>query len=428
MLERIKNSIYLKEVSSVGLGSLSAQVFGLLGMLIITRYYSPSELALLALITAIVTIFIPIAAGRYETVVVIAKARRESLKIAKIAIIITVITLSLLYIIFFAFGNHLIFFFGTESLGKYFYAIPLLIFLGSIIKIYNNLDNSFKNYRLLSSMLAFHSFLTVTFSIIFGIVFSHEETNWLIVSVVLSSIISVLVYTYKYKNSLGSFKDIRIKNSIILIRKYADFPLYNAPASILNTFALSLPILLLTKYFDSNVVGQYSLITKIVFGPLAFISVAISTIHLKKITDLIFLKERLSPYLFKVTLMLVLIASLPFTLLTVFAEEMIGILFSDQWHDAGRILQIMAPAFALRFVVSAISTTISATRNLKWYTIWTLIDIAQIFLLFSYFPGKLNIYDFFGLMALFSFLSYSLYFLIIFVSANRVDQKYEKNI
>ena len=77
IFNRLRSSNFIRQVSTVALGSLGAQIIALLGTPIITRLYSPNDFALLALITAVASIFAPIAAGRYETAVVVAKKNSE---------------------------------------------------------------------------------------------------------------------------------------------------------------------------------------------------------------------------------------------------------------------------------------------------------------------------------------------------------------
>lgn len=371
---------------------------------------------------AIASIFAPLAAGRYEIAIVVAQKKYLSTELAYIALIFSLVT----FIIFSAFqvllDGFLRTFFEAENTGNYFYFIPLIILLSSFLTICKNLANSRKKYKTLSYMLLTQSALTALLSICLGLFFHYSGINGLILASIISSILSSVAYAFIFKRDIivRRMKVDRAKCAII--KKFRDFPLINAPGSLLNTFALSLPIILLTKHYNETIVGYYALLTQVVFAPLAFLSLSVSQVHLKKVSELISNKQNLQLYLFKVIALLTVIAAPPTLIFLFWAENIFLIFFGDEWQDAGKILSIMVPAFALKFIVSTISSTISATGYLKYYIVWVILDIGQIIFLFSYFVNMVNIYDFFGLMALFSFLSYFLYLVVIFATSAKVKQ------
>lgn len=418
--KRIKNSLFLKQVSIVGLGTIFAQIISLLSLPIITRIYTPIDFAALALILALARIFAPVSSGRYELAIVVAQSKLESIQIASLAIFLTFLMFVIFTIIQLSFGDFLINLVNANSLEKYFYLIPLIILTNAIFTICRNLSNSREEYKKISFFDVIKSSLIAFFSIFFGLLLYNSEVNFLIISVILSGIISVSLYFRLYKNEINieAIKFNKIK--YYLIKKYNRFPLLNLPSSLINTASLSMQIILLNKYFEPTIVGCYALVTKIIVAPLRFISSSFSQVNLKKVTKLIKNDVAILPYLFKLIALLIIII-IPSTLvLIMWGENLILLVFGEQWKEAGKIISIMAPAFAVRFVVSIMGNTITASGNLNYYMVWTIFDITQLCLVFYFFANKLSVYDFFFIFSLSTIMSYLIYLLAIILSSQKI--------
>ncbi len=63
---------------------------------------------------------------------------------------------------------------------------------------------------------------------------------------------------------------------------------------------------------------------------------------------------------------LLLFALLPSIILLVWSPSLFVFVFGESWLQAGRFAQIMAPALAFRFVISTLSATYMATKNVRY--------------------------------------------------------------
>ena len=80
--------------------------------------------------------------------------------------------------------------------------------------------------------------------------------------------------------------------------------------------------------------------------------------------------QQIRPYLLKVTFILIAVITPMSVILMQFAPSLVSWIFGDEWELAGIYLQILMPALALRFVVSTLSTTLSATGHNRLGAIW----------------------------------------------------------
>jgi O-antigen/teichoic acid export membrane protein len=146
------------------------------------------------------------------------------------------------------------------------------------------------------------------------------------------------------------------KAEIIAVAKtYANFPKFELPNEFLNTLAGSLPILLLSIYFDMEEIGLFSLALTVGFRPVNLFCNSIYQVLFKKITDRIHQKERVIKdlFLFCKTCMITI---LPFFLIFLFISEWVfGILFGKEWAEAGFYLKWMLPWLFMIVIVASLS-------------------------------------------------------------------------
>ena len=150
MFQRLSNSLFIRQIGTVGIGSVGAQIVALLSIPIITRFFEPAHYAVVALISAIAAVFSPIAAGRYEVAIVVSRNRFEAIQIVGIAIWFSVATFSVLFFFQHLFYEYFRELFSAENAGLYIYLVPFLILSSSIFSVYRYYANSKQEYKILS--------------------------------------------------------------------------------------------------------------------------------------------------------------------------------------------------------------------------------------------------------------------------------------
>src|SRR6185437_1728409 len=101
-----------------------------------------------------------------------------------------------------------------------------------------------------------------------------------------------------------------------------------------------------------------------------FISRAVAQVHLRRIADIVHSGGDGVAYLSKITLALVALVAGPTLILMSVAPPLFAFVFGKQWYEAGKLLVILMPALALRFVVSTVSGVFAATGNLHLGALW----------------------------------------------------------
>ena len=410
-LKIVKNFFLTNFVKDVGLlltGSSAAQVIALLFAPILTRLYEPSHFAIYALFMAFLNSLSPGISGRYEIAIAIAPSHKESISLTNVAILVTTGLSGFAFLVFLFFDAQIHSILNSDTLGNWFYVVPVALFLIGVNEIMKRYSNSQKHYKAISYI----SFLQTTMATFGACIFSLIGLTevGLLLSFLLAIVFSTFFYFYHYRNDF-SFSGLKISGSQYqLAVKYRQFPLLNAPASLLNGVTLALPVFFLARDYPQAIVGYYALIIRVAAAPLSLISGAVSLVHLRAIADMTQSSSRVFGYMAKLTFFLSMFAGIPGVFLFITGPDLFALIFGETWRPAGEILRIIIPAIVVQFVVSTLSPVFSSTGNSHLAAGWRVLGFIVVMSVFLYFSGNVDVLDLFYVIAVTDIALYSLYF------------------
>ncbi len=162
---------------------------------------------------------------------------------------------------------------------------------------------------------------------------------------------------------------------IALAKRYKDFPKYQAPHAMLNTFSSYIPVYMFTPFFGLGVVGLYALSTRIVFAPMMILAGASAKVYNQKVTQLYHAKG--DAYGFTVRLLKSLFKKImiPFLIIVVFAPDIFAFIFGEEWREAGVYTQILSLWLLLNISVSTVSFIPSLIQQQKKAFIVSIIQV-----------------------------------------------------
>jgi lipopolysaccharide exporter len=365
---RAKSSSFLQSVAILGSGTLMAQMVTFAAAPVLTRLYTPFEFGLAAVFLAIVSSVAPAVCGKYNIAVVVTTSLRESRELVGISLWFA-LSISVLFLLgVWVFDQQLMSLLGAEKLGNWFYVVPASLFLGGAISVFNYYSNKCNEFAVISQSKVLLAAVNVTVAVSLGVF--GVQSGLIVGGLVASATVSVWL-VYKYRTILGQPVLIWNQKKISLMRKYSDFPVYNASTGLLDGITLALPIFFLSSFFSDESVGYYALMLRVAVGPLGFLSASVSQVHLKKVSDLVQMDPlSIRLFLFKVTAMLGSVV-LPLTLFIIlYAPQLFAFIFGEEWRVAGGYLQILMPALGLRFIASTVSSTFGATGHNRLGGFW----------------------------------------------------------
>jgi O-antigen/teichoic acid export membrane protein len=383
-------------------GNLVAQILPILISPILTRIYSVEELGGIGLFTSLVLFFGSISALRYEQAIVITTDKKEK-ELISLSSILIVIIVSILYCIIalavdtqidgipfsLALGTLPILFIGVSNIGHY-------------INIKEkNFGNSARANVIKSSS---NSLLQL------GLGVAKIGLIGLIISNIISTATFAAVMLRHKKFPAISF--LKVKQILI---KYKEFPMFSFPGTLLSNFTNYALIFTIGFIYNSQIVGYYYLVSRILGIPSNFIGSAISNVIYERFSTLKSEKYIFKLFYKKVFILLILGSVVVFSLMMLFSVYLIVPIFGKDWMASSEIGIILIPLFFVRFIGSGISTII----NIYSYQKWNLVFNGALVLVFGLSVStawylKMNPFEFFKLYSAVMIVMYILF--IIFCS------------
>jgi len=364
LLKKLKpKSEFSRNVLTLMTGTTIAQAIPIAISPILTRIYTPEDFGVFALFLAIVGFFSSVASLRYEQAILIPKRDEDAINIFALGfIIVLLISLSLLFVII-LFNDNFVNYLNNEAISNWLYLIPITVFIIGIFNLLILFNNRKKKYQIISNATVLKSIVLATVQISVG--FLKTGVDGLIIGQVVSQFfanIKLIKSILKDKILLSKIDRFKM---ITLAKKYANFPKFQVPHTMLNTFSSNLPIYIFTPFFGALMVGLYSLSTRIVFTPLMIIAGASAKVYSQNITTLYSQKQDTYYFTIHFIKSLFIKIIIPYVIFIIFAPEIFGFVFGERWTEAGIYSQILSPWMFLNVLVSTVSFIPSLVNKQK---------------------------------------------------------------
>jgi O-antigen/teichoic acid export membrane protein len=407
MIQRLKpKSEFSRNVLTLMTGTTIAQAIPIAISPILTRIYSPEDFGMLALFLALFSILSTIATGRYELAIMSPESDDEAKDIVFLSILVAIFVFFITTILIWLFDVEIAILLGNSEIKNWLYFIPFTVLSFGVYQSIDYWLNRQKKYRGMSE----NKLIQVGSVSILQLIIGVFSKSGLILGSISGWAASMFVV---FNRSKIKYSDFRLKESKKALLKYKDYPLFQAPSSVLNSIAEQSPVIFISRAFLESTVGFFSLVLKTLNAPVALISKSIGQVYFQKISE----HANSSPHLllsdiYSVAFKLSILSVLLFSPIVFFGPELFSIIFGSEWIEAGLYAQILVYSIAIKFVVSPLSTIFLAIDRIKVASMWQLayfiITLSVLVLAISFeFEKFLWIYVFSEIVM------YLLYFLLI---------------
>lgn len=362
---------FARDVSVLASGTALAQICSFLLYPIIGRLYTPEDMALLAVYTSLFTILQVLSTGKYETSIFLAKTETDAASLVSLVVSLCFSFCIVITIIFVGCGD-IINSILRVDLGKLLFFVPLSILSITIFDTYNEWCIRKKYFSKLSLNKISNSFLVNGGKV--GFAYTPLNSYGLIIGDVIGRLLSALVCVFRiWKADRQDFRGVNVSTIREQAVQFSKFPKFQMPSQLLNTLGASVPVLILSSYYDVSEVGHFSMAIAVMSVPIGVIGRAIRDVSRKKLKDSI--GEQMNIYgLFRSLFKKALIVSTTVALLFVFFLPWIfSFVLGDQWFQSGVYAQIMTPMFIASFVATCVESTNIVAMKLKWAFLWQLL-------------------------------------------------------
>lgn len=382
-IEQLVKSDYIKNSLKLISGTLLAQVIPFVFYPILGRLFLPSDFTLMANFTAIVVIVSVLVSCQYRQVILIARTEKNATNIFVLGFILTVIGSVFFTGILYLFKNQLTELLNQPALGDILYLIPITVISLNIFELYNEwcvrqkcFSNLSLNKIVNSSALSLTKVGCGFFLISIG----------LVVGDVIGRVVSACFCL------VGMFKrEFKIKGIVSVARlkyvayRYKECPLNLMPAQLMNTIGGQMPVLILTSFFLSDDVGQFTMAYSVMALPAAIVSLAVKDVFRQRANEVYIKKGNCKEVYISTMKVISIISLLGFSFLAMITPWLFPFFLGESWVLSGVYARILCPMIAISFVseVGAGMFVISGhiKQGMFWQFAYVLLSIFS--LLFS---------------------------------------------
>lgn len=385
----ISRSDFLRNVLTLMPGTLLSQAIPIVFSVILARIYSPDLFGIYFVFTAILSLAIIFATGKYELAILLPSDHQEGSSIIGVALTTTLGFCSVLFVLFLGFNTWIVSWLNTPGFGVWLLLIPLSLFFSAANEIFYYWHNRMKRYSVLSWSKIIQSLSSALFQLGLGIWLKHE--SGLVLGLIIGQAVSVafLVFHYQLKDRKMYGFSIFVHYKT-LAKKYIQFPKDIASASFVNEMANQIPSLFMSRYLGQMVVGHYGYAQRTLRTPLGVISNAFSDVYKSRAASEFARSGQIRTLFFKTGRSLFLLSFLPFLLLFIASPFLFRIIFGDAYAESGVYARIFCVPLFFNFVVSPLTSTfyiINKTRIFLYLQINGLVLVIAGLLLAWYFSG-----------------------------------------
>ena len=354
VFNRLKpKSEFSRNVLTLMTGTTIAQAIPFAFSPIITRIYSPEDFGIFALYFSILGLIGIIATARYEIAIVLPKTDEDAINILVLSLGITIFLTFVISLLIIFFKDSILNLFNAQDLGNLLYFVPLSLLLVGFYNSFNYWSNRKKRFNNISNSRIAQSTGTGFGQVGFGV---SGIFGGMILGNIIGSIFSTTILIKNFlKNDTQLIKNID-KNKVIKEMKiYKDFPLVNSFHAFSDVIKTSLSVILISTYFDSAILGFYTLSLRVLQAPLGIIGSSFGQVLYQRFNTAKDNDESIYEIAKSVIIKLILFALPIFITLYFIAPELFAFVFGEKWKIAGEYTQILLPYLFMNFIISPIS-------------------------------------------------------------------------
>ncbi len=393
-IRKFTQSEFVRNVFTLSFGAGIAGIFPVLVSPLLVKFYTPEHFGQLAVFISIYAVMGTIASGRYELAVILPKKDLKSHQLLFLSVVLASATALVVLAILLIFKNPIATFFELEGIGNLIYLLPSAIWVIAVYKSFFYLNNRYKQYRIMASSkviqngsvglgqlgLGALSFASVGlivgrfFGILMGLL-SLMRSNWTRLS--------------------ESLKETSWSDLKAVAKEYAHFPKHLILSHGMSSLYQQVPVVFITRFFNSANAGFYSLAQQILAIPNVLISRAMGDVFRQRATEIYNEHGKFEKLLLKTTRTTLLFSIIPFGLFFWLAPDLFVWVYGEEWATSGDFSRILIIGLFFSFIITPIDKTSIIVGNTKYLLAWTtsyLIGHALIIGLTMYFLWSVEMY------------------------------------
>ncbi len=404
---------FIRNSLSLTIGTTVAQLFPLLIYPILGRIYNPQQFGLLASITAIVSILSVCSTGKYEMSILIAEKDSDAANITLLSLLLSIIFLTISLVPLYICREVFLGANESELNSSWILVCPFSAFCIAVFTCYNEWCVRKKYYKRLSINKITNSISISSGKLLCG--FLNFTSNGLIIGDLLGRFLTAIACVIRIiKKDFNIFKSISYRGMVSQAKRFIEFPKFTMPAQLLNALGMSLPVLLIGRYYNAEELGYYSMASNVLALPINVISLSIRDVFRQKANEKYKEQGSFRSIFIRTFRVVSIVAISGATTIYYFLPKIFEVILGADWTKAGYYTQIMLPMIVVDFIAMSLSGVLTITEKLKQSLYWQIYYVSVSIL--SIFVGGIFFEEIESTLVLFTISRLSAYIYLLIIS------------
>lgn len=344
-------SEFVRNIATLMSGRGLAAGIAFLTMPIVARLFVPGDFGVAAIFVSIIAIAIIFSTMGFQHALVLPKSESDArllLDFVYRVVIASCVLILFLLTLYKLSGAEL----GVlDALGSWIWLLPLGVFLLAAIETQEKWLTRHKAFRSSSLALVIGNSTTSGARITVGLV-AGSSLGGLVFGYLVGSASRLAIQMRSVPPRGRVFRRTDFRVLLETGKRYRDFPLLNAPASLVFAVGANLPVLLFGFLFSPEIVGFYAMAHRLAEVPLSILANSVRAVFLQKAAEIQSQAGGLGGAFLQLTGGLALIGAIPALILGLAGQSILVWLLGETWKVAGHYLEILAPLLFVGWIAS----------------------------------------------------------------------------
>lgn len=410
-------SPFLKHVLTLLTGTVLAQILVLLIELVLARLYTPEEAGRFALYMSVASLVTVLAAGRYESTIMLPKSDVKARVLQQLATQLALITAVVVSLLALLFHPQIVNYYGgDEEFAYLFVGLGLTVFFVADLAIIQYWMNRHSDYAGIAKNRVIQSVGSALGKVVFG---AFGITT--VVGLYLGQTLGQMVAWIRLRQKNAALREplpAEAPSKREMAWRYRKMPLLNGPNALVDAIRMN-GINFLIAAVAVGELGQFDKAWTLLQAPIALINGAIAQVFFHKLSTVE--PGRMTPLVRFVLLRAAVAGTAVFVPLYFLAPWLFPFLLGDQWSASGLYAQAIVPWLFMTLLSSPVSQIFVVTETQQWLLAFAILYCAAPLALLYFSPWSLL--STVTLLGILMALLLGIMITLAFLSARRFDQR-----
>lgn len=354
-------SRFITNVLKLVSGSVIAQAAGVLLIPVISRLYSPADFGVFQVFLSIAGILAVVSCLSYHLAIMLPKEDEDAANLAVLSVVLVTATSAVSGVVLVLFAGPIATALNFPDLAGYVGLIPVIVFLNGLFFVLNYWLSRREKFGTVAGGRVANSLVNKGVQIGAGV--GAPSPLGLIGGTAAGYGAADLLMLRTVRSDFALFSAVTPARIRALAVRYKKFPIFTSWSTAANEVSRQISPLFLAFFFNSVVVGLYSLAYQVVSLPLGLVGTAVSQVFFQRASEERKRTGDIGPIVEEVHRRLVAISIFPMLLLLLIGQELFVFFLGPQWYEAGFYVKLLVPWIFFMFVSSPLTTIFSVLEK-----------------------------------------------------------------